>query len=120
MSGSTFVCSDIDEPGRRARCDSDPFVRPYAASGVACPGFGLRNASGCEMKDGPDLVGGDIENLSDFTEGHTGFEIFEDGLDGIRVPRKTQAPLTLPGMLSTAAVQLRSSCPRRTRSRTTR
>ena len=34
------------------------------------------------MKDGPDLVGGDIEDLGDFTEGHAGFEVFEDGLNG--------------------------------------
>ena len=34
------------------------------------------------MKGGPDLVGGHIQDLGDFADGHPGFQVFEDGLDG--------------------------------------
>lgn len=49
------------------------------------------------------------ELLDHFFNRHAGLQVFEKDLTGVRVPRKSQAPLTLPGMLSTAGHSDQSS-----------
>jgi hypothetical protein len=62
----------------------------------------LRKAFGGKVQYRSDFFSSHVEDFADLSDGHPGFEIFEDGLNGHAVPQKTHAPLTLPGMLSTA------------------
>src|SRR5438067_2023041 len=55
-----------------------------------------------ECENGYNLFPCHVEPLHDFLDARTGFEVLENSGTGIRVPLNTQAPLRLPGMLSTA------------------
>lgn len=54
------------------------------------------------MQDGFDLFGSYVEDFGDLIDRHTGFEIFEDGLDGHASSAKDPRALNLTGMLSIA------------------
>lgn len=58
--------------------------------------------SGREFEYGYDLFPRHVEPLHDLLDTRPGFEIFENVETGIRVSLNTHAPLTLPGILSTA------------------
>jgi hypothetical protein len=52
------------------------------------------------LQDACDLLAGHVELLHDLLDTE-GLEVLDDCRKGSRVPLNTQAPLTLPGMLST-------------------
>lgn len=57
-----------------------------------------------KIQHGPHLLASEpVEHTNDLVHRQPIFKIFETAATGIRVPRNTQAPLTLPGMLSTAS-----------------
>ena len=62
------------------------------------------------MKYGLHFLLSHVEHLGDLLDGQTSFEILKIVCTGIRVPFSTQAPLTFPGMLSTAGHWDQSSC----------
>ena len=72
----------------------------YSYGGCGLAGEGGRGGAGEEVEDGFDLGAGDGGKFSASSSRVECFRLVRIAETGTRVPRKTQAPLTLPGTLS--------------------